>query len=179
MIPNIITLTSLLQVGAEPFETLVKTVSRGGTGGLDVPCSLSQAVEAELVSDLCRWHGVWKILLVGKDQEQSIPQFILVEHSLEFLAGFADTLSVVGIDDEDDTLGVLEVMAPEWTNLVLSSNIPHGEGDVLVLNGLNIEADGWDSGDDFTKLELVQNGSLTGGIQSDHKNTHLTLPDQR
>lgn len=82
----------------------------------------------------------WKILLVGKDQEQSIPQFIFVEHSLEFLAGFADTLSVVGIDDEDDTLGVLEVMAPEWTNLVLSSDIPHGEGDVLVFNGLDIEA---------------------------------------
>lgn len=36
MIPDIITLSSLLQVGAEPFKTLVKTVSRGGTGGLDV-----------------------------------------------------------------------------------------------------------------------------------------------
>jgi len=31
-------------------------------------------------------------------------------------------------------------MPPQGTNLVLSSDIPHGERDVLVLNGLNIEA---------------------------------------
>jgi hypothetical protein len=86
------------------------------------------------------WVTHWKILLVGEDQKQSIPQLILVEHSLEFLASFTDTLSIVGINNEDDTLGVLEIVAPEWTDLVLSSDIPHGEGDVLVFNSLDVEA---------------------------------------
>lgn len=81
-----------------------------------------------------------QILLVGEDQEQSIPEFVLVQHPLELLTGFADTLPIVGVDDEDDSLGVLKVMAPEGTDLVLTTDIPHGERDVLVLDSLDIEA---------------------------------------
>ena len=36
-------------------------------------------------------------------------------------------------------LGILEVMAPERTDLILASDIPHGEADVLVVDGFNIE----------------------------------------
>ena len=32
-----------------------------------------------------------------------------LESELTFLTGLGDTLSVIGVDDEDDTLGVLEV----------------------------------------------------------------------
>lgn len=31
-------------------------------------------------------------------------------------------------------------MSPERTNLILASDIPHGERNVLVLNSLNVEA---------------------------------------
>ena len=31
-------------------------------------------------------------------------------------------------------------VSPEWADLVLPSNIPHSEGDVLVLDRLDIEA---------------------------------------
>jgi hypothetical protein len=61
------------------------------------------------------------------------------------------------------------------SNLVLSADVPHGEADVLVLDGLDVETNGGDGGDDLTELELVKNGSLTGGIESDHQNTHLGL----
>jgi hypothetical protein len=37
---------------------------------------------------------------------------------------------------------------------------------------------GRDGGDDFTKLQLVQNGGFTGGIETDHENSHLLLPPQ-
>jgi len=37
------------------------------------------------------------------------------------------------------TLSVLEVVAPEGANLVLTSHIPHGEADVLVLDSLDVE----------------------------------------
>lgn len=83
-------------------------------------------------------HG--QILLVGKDEQKRISEFILVQHSLELLAGLADTLSVVGIDHENDTLGVLEVVAPEGADLVLSTDIPDGERDVLVLNSLDVKS---------------------------------------
>ena len=53
-----------------------------------------------------------KILLVRKYQEQRIPQLILVQHALQLLAGFNDTIAIVAIDDEDDALGILKVMPP-------------------------------------------------------------------
>ena len=86
---------------AHPFETLVETVTRGGTCGLDVPSPLPQRVQAELVGDLGGVHGVWQILpvsavrchhlgmthlFVGKDKQEGIPEFILAQHSLDCLS---------------------------------------------------------------------------------------------
>jgi len=82
----------------------------------------------------------WKILLVGKDQEESITEFVLVQHALQLFSSLDNTISVVGVDHEDDTLGVLEVVSPEGTDLVLSTNIPHCELNVLVLDCLDVEA---------------------------------------
>ena len=84
-----------------------------------------------------------QILLVGEDKEESVPQLVLVQHPLELLAGLNNTVAIVAVDDEDDTLGVLEVMPPERTDLVLTSDIPHGKGDVLVLDCLDVET--WQS----------------------------------
>ena len=44
---------------------------------------------------------------------------------------------------------------PQRADLVLSSDIPHGEVNVLVLDGLDVEADGGDGGDNLAELELV------------------------
>lgn len=159
-------LSSPLEVGAQPLETLVETVTAGGAGGLDEPLSLSQAVQAELVRDLGSVHRVGQILLVGEDEQQGIAQLVLVEHALKLLARLGHTLAVVGVDDEDDAVGVLEVckvgerlgsatmhagrssegkqvqltVPPEGSDLVLSSDVPHGERDVLVFDGLDVEA---------------------------------------
>lgn len=80
-----------------------------------------------------------KILLVGEDQENGISELVLVEHALELLAGLNDTVAIVAVDDEDDALSVLEVMPPERTDLVLTTDIPHSELDVLVFDGLDVE----------------------------------------
>jgi len=64
-------------------------------------------------------------------------------------------------------LSVLIVVSPEGTDLVLPSDIPYSEADALVLDRLNIESDGGDSGDHLAKLELVEDGRLTGGIETD------------
>jgi len=81
-----------------------------------------------------------KILFVGENQEQSIPQFIFIQHALQFLTSLNDTVTVIAVDDEDDTLGVLEVMPPQRSDLVLSTDIPDGKLNVLVLDCFNVEA---------------------------------------
>lgn len=130
-------------------------------------------MQAQLLGDLGGVHGVWQVLLVGKDQEQGVSQLVLVEHLLQLLSGLGNTVSVIGVNNKDDALGVLEVVSPQRSDLVLSTDIPHGEGNVLVLDGLNVETNGWDGGDDLAKLQFVQDGGFTGGIQTNHQYSHL------
>jgi hypothetical protein len=51
---------------AHPFKTLVETVTGGSTGGLDVPCSLTERVETKFVGNLGGVHGVGQILHVSE-----------------------------------------------------------------------------------------------------------------
>ena len=114
-------------------------IQRRGAAHLDEPCPLPEAVEAELVGDLRRVHRVGQILLVGEDQEDGIPQLILVQHALKLLPGLDNTVAIVAVNNEDNALGVLEVVSPQRTDLVLTTDIPHGELDVLVLDSLDVE----------------------------------------
>lgn len=145
---------------------------------MDVPWSRSDRLEPELFGDLGGGHGVWQILLVGKDEQDSVSQFVLVQHALQFFPGLGDSVSVVGVDHEDDTLGVLEVVSPQRSDLVLSTDIPHGERDVLVFNGFDVETNGWDCGNDLTELQLVKDGGLTGGIKPHHEDSHLLVTEK-
>jgi len=76
---------------------------------LNEPSSLPEAMETELVGDFSGIHGVRKILLVGEDEEEGVTELILIEHALEFLTGLGYTLAIVGVDHEDNALGILEV----------------------------------------------------------------------
>ena len=76
---------------------------------LDEPRSLPETVKTKLVGDLGSVHSVGEILLVSENKQEGIAELILVEHPLKFLTGLRDTFPIVGVDDEDDTLRVLEV----------------------------------------------------------------------
>ena len=64
-------------------------------------------------------------------------------------------------------LRVLEVVAPERSDLVLTADVPNRERDVLVLDRLDVETDCGDCGDDLAELQFVEDGRLSGGIKSD------------
>ena len=81
-----------------------------------------------------------QILLVGENQEEGIAELVLVQHALQLLTGLDNTVPIVAVNHEDDTLGVLEVVAPQRTDLVLTTDIPHGELNVLVFDGLDVES---------------------------------------
>ena len=79
-------------------------------------------------------------MLVGENQKNSISKLILIQHALQFLPSLNNTVTIIAVDNKDDTLGVLEVMSPQRSDLVLSTNIPYGELNVLVFDSLNVEA---------------------------------------
>lgn len=74
-------------------------------------------MEAELVGKFGSGHSVGKILLVGEDKKIGVLKLLFSEHLKKLLTGLVDTLLIVGIDDEDETLSVLVVVSPEVTNL--------------------------------------------------------------
>jgi len=76
---------------------------------LDEPRPLPETMQSKFVSDLRGVHGIGKILFVGEYKEQGIPKLVLVQHPLQFLASLRNTFSIVRVDNEDDTLGVLEI----------------------------------------------------------------------
>ena len=148
---------SLDQCRREPVQSLIETVSRGSAARLNVPLTVgrTQTVQSKLVGHLGRTHGVGEILLVGKDEEDRIAELVLVEHSVQLVPRRVDTVAVVGIDDEDEALRVLVVVAPERADLVLTTDVPDGEGDVLVFDRLDVESDGGDGGDDCEMLSVM------------------------
>ena len=81
-----------------------------------------------------------KILLVGKDEEGGVAQLVLIEHALQFLTSLNHTVAIIAVHDKDDALGVLEVMPPQGSDLVLATDVPHGELDIFVLDRLDVEA---------------------------------------
>ncbi len=44
--------------------------------------------------------------------------------------------------------------------------------------GVVVRTDCGDGGDDFTQLQLVEDGGLPGRIETDHQNAHLLLAPQ-
>lgn len=64
-------------------------------------------------------------------------------------------------------------MPPQGSDLVLATDIPDVELDVLVCDGLDVEADGGNGGDVLAELELVEDGGFAGGVETQHQQAHL------
>ena len=135
-------------------------------------------MKAELVSDLRCGQGTWEILLVSEDKEDSVAELLLREHLVKLFASVIDSVAIVRVNDEDEALSVLVVVSPEKSDLVLTADVPHSEGDVLVLDSLHVETDSGNGSDDLTELELVEDSGLTSGIEADHEDAHLLLADE-
>lgn len=49
----------------QPVQSLIQPVPTGGTGSLNVPVPVAQRMQAQLVCDLGRIHGVGEVLVGG------------------------------------------------------------------------------------------------------------------
>lgn len=56
-------------------------------------------------------------------------------------------------------------MSPQGSNLVLSTNIPHVELDILECDGLDVEPDSGESRHVLVELQLVQDSGLPRSIE--------------
>lgn len=125
----------LRKVLCEPIQAFVQTSSVCGAAGLDKPFAVGHAGETKLLSEVCDLHGVGEILLVSEYQNSGVSELLLRQHLLQLITSLGDTVTIVTIDNINETLCILEVMPPERADLILTSDIPHSELNVLVVNG--------------------------------------------
>ncbi len=100
-------------------------------------------------------------MLVGENQEEGISEFILVEHALQLFPSLDNSIAIVAVNNEDDTLCILEVMPPQRSDLVLSTNIPDSELNVLIFHGLDVEA--WFMKESVSSIQMRCNVPMKGG----------------
>lgn len=82
----------------------------------------------------CRCEAALHVLLVGKDQDGAVEHERILDDGLELSRSFGHPLTVLRVDDKDEAVSVVEVVPPQWPQLLLASNIPYCKDDVLVLH---------------------------------------------
>ena len=87
-------------------------------------------------------------------------------HFAQLLASLDHALSIIAVDDENESLSVLEVVSPQWSNLVLTTDVPYGKADVFVFDCLHVKADRRNGRHNFAQFQLVQNCRFTSRIQT-------------
>ncbi|GMS94578.1 hypothetical protein PENTCL1PPCAC_16753, partial [Pristionchus entomophagus] len=73
----------------------------------------------------------------------------------------------------------LEVVLPEGSNPLLSSDVPNCEGDALELDLFHVETYGGNSSDQLSQLQFVQDGCLSGAVESKHQNAHALICSEK
>ena len=68
---------------------------------------------------------------------------------MQLISGSINSINITWINDKDDSLSIGVIVAPETTDLVLTSNIPNSEGHIFVLDRFYVKTDRWDGGDDY------------------------------
>lgn len=70
-------------------------------------------VQTKLVAQLILAHGIGVINLVSEDEEGNLGEVFHGEEGVELSLGLGETLVVLGIDKEDDTADLGEVVLPQ------------------------------------------------------------------
>ena len=99
--------------------------------------------------------GVGEILFVGVDEESGVLEVVVAEGVFEFSGSFLDTGAVGAVDNIDDAVSVLVVVAPERTEASLTTDVKTLELEVLVFDSVDVETDCGDCGLSFAELELT------------------------
>ena len=152
------------EVDGQKIEAFIKAFSLACACTLNIPLSLTEVTQLEDFLEFGGGDGVGEILFVGVDEESGILEVVVAEGVFEFSSSFLDTGAVGAVDNVDDAVSVLVVVAPERTEASLTTDVETLELEVLVFDSVDVEADCGDCGLSFAELELTKDSGLTGGV---------------
>lgn len=132
-------LTALLQNVIQPAETFMQALTSRGSSWLNMPRALMTISQSELLDNFTSTHGLGQVLFVGQNEQDSVTKLVFIQHAIKFVTRNGNTVTIVAIDDKDNTLRVVVVVTPEGTNAVLTTNVPNSEASRLEGDSFNIE----------------------------------------
>jgi hypothetical protein len=94
---------------------------------------------------------------------------------MQLCLGVLEPEFIGAVNYPDDAVGLFEVVAPVGADGLLSADVPHVELVGLVLQRLDIEAEGGRDLVDVLAVELLDDGGLARVVQAQHQQSHLLL----
>ena len=65
----------------------------------------------------------WQVLFICKDEEQAISHLSITQDTMKLLLCFVYSVTILAVDDKDETLSAGIVVPPQRPNLVLPANV--------------------------------------------------------
>mmetsp|Transcript_267 Transcript_267/g.2120 ORF Transcript_267/g.2120 Transcript_267/m.2120 type:complete len:229 (-) Transcript_267:214-900(-) len=130
----------LLQRTGQPVQSFIQPFAARRHRALHVPPSCTQLRQTKVLAHLGRRHGPLQVLFIGKDKQSTVPHQRILDDRLEFARCSPNPLAVQRIHHVDQTVGVVEIVPPKWSQLLLTTHVPHRELYVLVLHLLYVES---------------------------------------
>jgi len=183
--PHACLLGGVVDNAGEPIHALVNTLAGARGAALHEPLAAAEHLgQLELLLHLGNGHGLRHVLLVGEDEDRDAAEIVLVDEVFKLLArGLGlrirnrarDAALIGAVDDEDKAIDALVVVAPERADDILAADVPHGEGDVLVLDSLDVEADRRHRGHDLAEVHPQRQRGLTGVVEAENEDLAVLL----
>ena len=169
-------LDCLLGVAGDPVQRLGKSRALGCNGWNDRPrVFATKRVHIEASDQLLGLDGAADILFVGQHNQQAVGQLLVANDTHQLVFRLVQPRPIRRVHHVDQGVGAGEVVAPQGSDSLLSTAIPHGKRHVLVFDGFHVEADRGHRFRCFPKLELVQNGGFACVVEAQHQDSHLSV----
>lgn len=152
-------------------EGLFNSKSRRRGARLDEPISAwADLFHVKSVGEFSDSQSAVHVLFVGEEDERAAPQLLAAQRVLQLSVRLIKTLPVRAVHDEHNGCCVLMETLPVLTHFPLTTDIPHGHGDVLPvlspLHHLHVEANCRHSADARIVLQLVEKSRFSGVVKA-------------
>ena len=127
----------------EPLHAFLETFFGEGGASLNVPGSFLDLRQFQSIKDLFSLDGKLKILFIGVDKKRDFGKCFLYHEGVEFFNTLVKSLLITGVYDENNTVGILIVVFPIWSDGFLTTDIPNIKFESILSQRLDIKALGW------------------------------------
>ena len=131
-----------------------------------MPCPIRDFQKVHCTQNFFGIEGKLEILLVGKDKQWDFLECLLLEQGSEFFLALSKSSFVRGVDDVNESIGVVVIVLPVGADSSLTANVPYIELEAVLGEGLDVEPLRGHDGRHVLVRECLQDGCLSGVIEA-------------